>query len=55
MSLYKKYQDHKYIWYQLKLQYIPDKDLTFMLHLNELLRYHDVANMAMTRVFAPRA
>jgi len=55
MSLYKKYQDHKYIWYQLKLQYIPDKDLTFILHLNELLRYHDVANMAMTRVFLRHA
>ena len=38
MSLYKTYQDHKYIWYQLNLQDIPDKDLTFILHLNELLR-----------------
>jgi len=51
MSIYKKYQDNKYIWHQLKPQDIPDKDLPFILHLNELVRYHDVVNMAMTRVF----
>ena len=56
MSLYKKNQDHKYIWYQLKRQDISDTDLTFVLHLNDLQRYHDVANMTLMRVFcAPHA